>query len=146
MSENEMLEITTEMMEHICDNLCKHPIRVGQTQDELVDICVECKMGEFVCKLLNRATGQIEIKYSEDAWLTVNVTDKMLADWRACREMEEADTDKPDNFCVGCSLFADVEDVGLCDLPVIREELERRTGDVSGNERQGCIEKIHSRP
>ena len=29
-------KLTTEMMEHICDNICMHPIRVGQTQDELL--------------------------------------------------------------------------------------------------------------
>lgn len=49
----DMDKITTEMMEHICDNLCMHPIRVGQTQDELDDICAECKMGKFVCDILN---------------------------------------------------------------------------------------------
>lgn len=46
-------QITTEMMEHVCDNICMHPIRVGQTQDELDDICAECKMGKFVCDILN---------------------------------------------------------------------------------------------
>ena len=49
----DMDKLTTEMMEHICDNLCMHPIRVGQTQDELDDICAECKMGKFVCDILN---------------------------------------------------------------------------------------------
>lgn len=49
----DMDKLTTEMMEHICDNLCKHPIREGQTQDELEDICAECKMGKFVCDILN---------------------------------------------------------------------------------------------
>lgn len=49
----DMDKLTTEMMEHICDNLCKHPIRVGQTQEELEDICAECKMGKFVCDILN---------------------------------------------------------------------------------------------
>lgn len=45
--------ITTEMMEHICDNLCKHPNRVDMTQEELEDICAECKMGKFVYDILN---------------------------------------------------------------------------------------------
>ena len=49
----DMDKLTTEMMEHICDNICMHPIRVGQTQDELDDICAECKMGKFVCNILN---------------------------------------------------------------------------------------------
>ena len=51
--ETDMDKLTTEMMEHICDNICMHPIRVGQTQDELDDICAECKMGKFVCDILN---------------------------------------------------------------------------------------------
>ena len=49
----DMDKLTTEMMEHICDNICMHPIRVGQTQDELDDICAECRMGKFVCDILN---------------------------------------------------------------------------------------------
>ena len=51
-------QITTEMMEHICDNICMHPIRVGQTQDKLDDICAECKMGKFVCDILNTYNHQ----------------------------------------------------------------------------------------
>ena len=65
----DMDKLTKEMMEHICDNLCKHPIRVGQTQDELDDICAECKMGKFVCDILNtynhKAKQVEEIKESE---------------------------------------------------------------------------------
>ena len=51
--QTDMDKLTTEMMEYICDNLCKHPIRVGQTQEELDDICAECRMGKFVCEILN---------------------------------------------------------------------------------------------
>lgn len=35
--------ITTEMMEHICDNLCKYPNQLSGEQ--LEDKCAECKMG-----------------------------------------------------------------------------------------------------
>ena len=45
-------KITTEMMEHICDNLCKHPIN-AKDQDELDEICSSCQMGQFVCDILN---------------------------------------------------------------------------------------------
>ncbi|MCZ0647450.1 hypothetical protein OZZ18_11130 [[Ruminococcus] gnavus] len=34
--------ITTEMMEHICDNLCRHPDQLSEM--ELEDKCAECKM------------------------------------------------------------------------------------------------------
>ena len=44
--------ITTEMMEHICDNLCKYPDQLNGEQ--LEDKCAECKMGRFVCDILNQ--------------------------------------------------------------------------------------------
>lgn len=123
--ENEMPKVTTEMMGHICDNLCKHPIRVGQTQEELDDTCVECKMNEFVGKLLNSSVGQKEIKYSEDVKLVINITEENVRDWKECRaESEKVHSSGKD--CDTCSLNVDIEDTGLCDLPVVREELERR--------------------
>lgn len=54
----DMDKLTKEMMEHICDNLCKHPNRVGITQEELDDICNNCKMGKFVCDILNTYNHQ----------------------------------------------------------------------------------------
>lgn len=48
-----MDEITTEMMEHICDNLCKYPDQLSE--EELEDKCTtDCKMGRFVCDILNQ--------------------------------------------------------------------------------------------
>ena len=44
--------ITTEMMEHICDDLCKYPDQLSEM--ELEDKCAECKMGRFVCDILNQ--------------------------------------------------------------------------------------------
>lgn len=44
--------ITTEMMEHICDSLCKYPDQLNRI--ELEDKCAECKMGRFVCDILNQ--------------------------------------------------------------------------------------------
>ena len=44
--------ITTEMMEHICDNLCKYPDQLNG--EKLEDKCAECKMGRFVCDILNQ--------------------------------------------------------------------------------------------
>lgn len=45
-------KLTTEMMEHICDNLCKHPTK-AKDQEELDEICSSCQMGQFVCDVLN---------------------------------------------------------------------------------------------
>ena len=44
--------ITTEMMEHICDDLCRHPDQLSAM--ELEDECAECKMTRFVCDILNQ--------------------------------------------------------------------------------------------
>lgn len=44
--------ITTEMMEHICDDLCRHPDQLSAM--ELEDECAECKMSRFVCDILNQ--------------------------------------------------------------------------------------------
>ena len=44
--------ITTEMMEHICDNLCRYPDQLSG--EALEDKCAECKMGRFVCDILNQ--------------------------------------------------------------------------------------------
>lgn len=50
--ETAMDKITTEMAEHICDNLCRFPREVSE-QDELDEICCECEMGRFICNILN---------------------------------------------------------------------------------------------
>lgn len=52
--ENIMDKLTTEMMEHICDNICKEPCRTDIDQEQLDDICAECKMARFVCDILNQ--------------------------------------------------------------------------------------------
>lgn len=52
MEETVMDKITTEMAEHLCDNLCKYPCQVSD-QEKLEDICMECKMADFICKILN---------------------------------------------------------------------------------------------
>ena len=44
--------ITTEMMEHICDDLCRYPDQLSAM--ELEDECAKCKMSRFVCDILNQ--------------------------------------------------------------------------------------------
>lgn len=57
--DTDMDKLTTEMMEHICDNLCKHPSQ-AKDQDELDWICADCKMGKFVCDILNTYNRQMQ--------------------------------------------------------------------------------------
>ena len=77
-------QITTEMMEYICDNLCKHPNRVGITQDELDGICAECKMGKFVCDILNTYNRQNSCEGCQNAECT-----KQLLPCRTCMRDKE---------------------------------------------------------
>jgi len=51
MKETVMDKITTEMAEHICDHICGNLDDVPTEQVE--DICSECKMGKFICDILN---------------------------------------------------------------------------------------------
>ena len=37
---------TTEMAEHICDELCRYPKELNG--EELEDICAECKLGHYM--------------------------------------------------------------------------------------------------
>lgn len=67
----------------------------------------------------------MEIIYNENAKLVINITDENVHDWKECRaESEKVHSNGKD--CNTCSLNVDIEDTGLCDLPVVREELERR--------------------
>lgn len=50
--QNEVDKITTTMMEHLCDHLCRFPWETERKED-LEDICAECKMGQYVCDILN---------------------------------------------------------------------------------------------
>lgn len=53
MAENIVETLTTEMMEHICDNLCKYPNDKSLTEEEMEHICDGCKMGHYVCGICN---------------------------------------------------------------------------------------------
>ena len=42
----------TEMQEYICDNLCAYPDDV-KNQEQLEKICADCKMGDYICHIMN---------------------------------------------------------------------------------------------
>ncbi|WP_097003907.1 hypothetical protein [Lacrimispora amygdalina] len=50
--QNEMLEIVTPMVEHVCDHLCRFPGEISD-QEELDKICGGCQMGDHICSILN---------------------------------------------------------------------------------------------
>lgn len=46
-------EITAEMMEKICDELCRHPREI-EDEDDLIDVCCMCPIATFICELDNK--------------------------------------------------------------------------------------------
>lgn len=67
----------------------------------------------------------MEIKYADNVTLTVEITDQMVKDYRKCGKLvNESDGFAP---CDSYSNNIDVLDgFGLCDVPEVQEELERR--------------------
>lgn len=68
----------------------------------------------------------MEIKYADNVILTVGITEQMVKDFKHCQEMaKKVNCDGAD--CNSCSNNIDVLDgFGLCEVPEVREELERR--------------------
>ena len=46
-------KITAEMMGYVCDVLCKYP-EMEPDEESLAEICDGCKMGRFICSILNQ--------------------------------------------------------------------------------------------
>ena len=65
MKETKMDRITTEMAEHICDNLCKHPCQ-NLDQEELEEICANCELGHYICDILNEHNKEKKVTVSEN--------------------------------------------------------------------------------
>lgn len=67
----------------------------------------------------------MEIVYSENVKLEINLTERMVRDHEECERLADiVGGDGKD--CSTCSLNVDIEGSGLCDLPTVRGELERR--------------------
>ena len=67
----------------------------------------------------------MEIKYKDNVKLVVNITPQMVEDWKDhCQKARIPGGEGKD--CSTCSLNIDINDVGICDIKEIREELDRR--------------------
>lgn len=67
----------------------------------------------------------MEIKYSEDVKLVVDITDKMVSDYQTCRK--HIKDERPfETLCGSCSLHVDIGDFLLCELQAVTEEINRR--------------------
>lgn len=51
--QNEMLEIVTPMMEHVCDHLCRFPLEIERKED-LEEVCANCQMDQYTDLILNQ--------------------------------------------------------------------------------------------
>ena len=91
MGETKMDKLTTEFAEHICDNLCQYPNILNE--EELEDKCLECKMGAFICDILNEYNRVNDFDQTETAKIMKKVqelkdryTAKRVDDSSACME------------------------------------------------------------
>ena len=92
--ETKMDKITTEFAEHICDNLCRYPYMADGKSLEI--ICSECKIGKFICDILNEYNRINDFDKTQTAKLLKQV-----------QELKERDTAKKPiiirvNGAIGC--------------------------------------------
>lgn len=67
----------------------------------------------------------MELKYSDNVKLFINITEEMKQDYHECGECAcVPGGDGKD--CDGCSLNVDIGGVALCEMPVVTEKLEDR--------------------
>lgn len=112
---NDMNKITTEMMEYICNHICKHPEKcIGET--DLMDICCGCKMGKFVCDILNRYNRLNDFEQSQTAKLMEQ--NQKLEERDTAKEPNEVDEEYHYFKCPSCgmSIYAsdDLESHKFC--------------------------------
>ncbi len=50
---NDLDRLSTEMMEYVCDVLCKYP-EMESDEESLEEVCAGCKMAEYVCGIMNQ--------------------------------------------------------------------------------------------
>lgn len=76
----------------------------------------------------------MEIKYSENVKLTVNVTPKMLQDFRECREMAKiiGRGGKDCNTCSMNVILCEEDDTALCQLNEVFERMIEMAGELDG--------------
>lgn len=69
------------------------------------------------------------IKLGEGVSLSVDITDQMQADRADCIAHAKVPEGEGKN-CEGCSLDVDVFGFGLCELPAVVSEIEKKEGSI----------------
>ena len=87
----EMYKIIDEMQEFICDKICRYPYEITN-QEELENKCCECKMGEYICGILNKYDKINDFDKSQAAMLMRKYKDVVFCE--DCKFME-----REDDFC-----------------------------------------------
>lgn len=75
--QNEMEKIVTPMMEHLCDHLCRF-LWETERKENLEDICAGCKMGQYVCDILNTYNAACQLQAVAE---TVRSEPMQKGDW-----------------------------------------------------------------
>ncbi len=71
----------------------------------------------------------MEIRYSDDVVLQVNITPRMVEDWKECRRQVKLVKGCPN--CPSCSLDINLDkdgSLGLCEIGEVRKELSHLAG------------------
>ena len=71
----------------------------------------------------------MEIRYSDDVVLQVNITRRMVEDWKECRRQVKLVKGCPN--CPSCSLDINLDkdgSLGLCEIGEVRKELSHLAG------------------
>lgn len=68
----------------------------------------------------------MEINYSKNVKLAIDITDQMVRDYGDCQKLGKM-PGKCEKDCAGCSLDVIIgDDTAICDLPAVQQELGRR--------------------
>lgn len=84
--EDKMDQITTEMMEYICDNLCAYPDTASG--EKLEEICAECKMGNYLTAILVEREKYSEIVLCQECEYHKNDADCQGTEFSWCRNTD----------------------------------------------------------
>lgn len=85
--QNEMLNIVTPMMEHVCDHLCRFPWEIERKED-LEEVCANCQMDQYTSLILNQYDKINDFEKSQCMHLLKELAierakhENMVADWK----------------------------------------------------------------
>ena len=95
----EMDRSTTRLAEFMCDELCVHAMS-GLSEDALEEKCCDCKMGKFVCDILNEYNRINDFDNSQSKKLLVKLVEK---ERKKCKpQVLNVDGKSVDYYCMNC--------------------------------------------